>query len=116
VLSEPSLVTITVDRGRRTWWWDSGERVPRRATERGSIADAVEELMQIAGGRRDILAETAGITVGSWSAHPSMCVGTELFVGGLLIYAGADLRQLDRWFAVGRDRAGVSGPRSTAKA
>jgi len=82
----------------------------RRATERGSIADAVEELMQIAGGRRDILAETAGITVGSWSAHPSMCVGTELFVGGLLIYAGADLDQLERWFPVGRDRAGVSGP------
>lgn len=78
----------------------------RRASAHGSIADAVVELRELAGGRNDLLAESAGITAGSWSATPSTCVGTELFVAGLLIAAGNPLpyRKLARWVEVGRQR------------
>ena len=77
----------------------------RRATQRGSIGAAVAELQQIAGGRCDILAEAAGMSAGSWSVQAGSCVGTELMTSGLLIYAGADLREIQAWVDLGRERA-----------
>lgn len=82
----------------------------RRASERGSIEAAVEELRSIAGGRGDILAEAAGISAGIWSVRAGGCVGTELITSGLLIYAGADLREIQKWVELGRERAGYQGP------
>jgi hypothetical protein len=83
----------------------------RRATERGLIADAVIELHGIAQGRADLLAEAAGITAGAWTVRASTSVGTELLTAGLLLYAGADLRQLPGWIELGRRRATLSwGP------
>lgn len=64
----------------------------------------------MAGGRRDILAEAAGISAGSWSVKAGSCVGTELLTSGLLIYAGADLREIQQWVDLGRERAGYRGP------
>lgn len=82
----------------------------RRASARGSIGDAVDELRELAAGRTDVLAEAAGISAGSWSVKAGSCVGTELFTAGLLIYAGADLRVIQRWVDVGRHRASYRGP------
>jgi hypothetical protein len=64
----------------------------------------------MANGRDDILAEAAGITAGSWHAHPAGHVGTELLVAGMLITAGGgngtplDYRELERWTRVGNER------------
>jgi hypothetical protein len=60
----------------------------RYAAERRNLADSIEELREIAGGRDDILAEAAGIEAGSWYASPSMHVGHELVAAGMLILAG----------------------------
>ena len=43
----------------------------RYADERRNLDESIEELRQIANGRNDILAEAAGITVGSWYASPA---------------------------------------------
>jgi hypothetical protein len=51
---------------------------------------------EIAGGRDDVLAEAAGITVGSWYAWPSTRPGYELVAVGMLIMAaGHDGKPLD---------------------
>jgi hypothetical protein len=78
----------------------------RRASERASIAEAVVELRKLAAGRNDLLAESAGITAGAWSADPAGHVGTELLTAGLLIYAGSplDYPALARWVEIGRQR------------
>jgi hypothetical protein len=60
----------------------------RYAAERRNLDESIEELRQIAAGRNDILAETAGITAGSWYAWPSIHVGYELIGAGMLIVAG----------------------------
>ena len=57
-----------------------------------------------------MLAEAAREHRRSWSTSPGTRVGTELLVAGLLIYAGADLHALDRWFQEGRGRAGWRRP------
>ncbi len=82
----------------------------RRASEWGSIQAAVDELQAIAGGRRDILAAAAGTSAGAWSVNAGSCVGTELLTAGLIIYAGADLRELQKWVDLSRERAGYRGP------
>jgi hypothetical protein len=78
----------------------------RAAVERRSIEAALGELRQIAGGRTDLLAETAGITAGSWLAWPETRVGHELVVAGLLIMAaeGLDYDELGHWVRVGHER------------
>jgi hypothetical protein len=47
----------------------------RYAAEKRNLAESVAELREIAGGRDDILAETAGIEAGSWFAWPSTPCG-----------------------------------------
>lgn len=78
----------------------------RHAEAHGGILAAIEELHAIANGRNDILAEAAGITVGSWYASPGTHVGYELILAGLLILAGdrLDYDELERWTRVGFER------------
>jgi hypothetical protein len=82
----------------------------RYAAERRDLADSIAELREIAGGRDDILAEAAGIEVGSWYAWPSTHVGHELIAAGMLIMAGGydgnplDSEALERWTRVGYER------------
>jgi hypothetical protein len=82
----------------------------RYAAERRNLDESIEELRQIADGRNDILAEAAGITVGSWFAWPSTHVGHELIAAGMLIMAGGgrgfplDYDELERWTRVGYER------------
>ena len=82
----------------------------RFAAERRNLADAIAELRQLAGGRDDILAEAAGVTVGSWYAWPSTHPGYELVAAGMLIMASGhegkplDYQALERWTRVGYER------------
>jgi hypothetical protein len=82
----------------------------RFAAERRNLADAIEELRELAGGRDDILAEAAGVTVGSWYAWPSTHPGYELVAAGMLIMASGhegkplDYQALERWTRVGYER------------
>jgi len=82
----------------------------RYAAERRNLDESIEELRQIADGRNDILAESAGITAGSWYAWPSTHVGYELIGAGMLIVAGDgrglpfDYDELERWTRVGYER------------
>jgi hypothetical protein len=82
----------------------------RHAAKQHNLTDSVAELRQIAGGRDDILAEAAGITVGSSYAWPSTHVGHELITAGMLIMAGGgngkplDYDELERWTRIGHER------------
>jgi hypothetical protein len=82
----------------------------RFAAERRNLADAIAELRQLAGGRDDIIAEAAGVTVGSWYAWPSTHPGYELVAAGMLIMASGhegkplDYQALERWTRVGYER------------
>jgi hypothetical protein len=82
----------------------------RFAAERRNLADAIAELRELAGGRDDIIAEAAGVTVGSWYAWPSTHPGYELVAAGMLIMASGhegkplDYQALERWTRVGYER------------
>jgi hypothetical protein len=82
----------------------------RYAVERRNLDESIEDLRQIADSRNDILAETAGITAGSWYASPATHVGYELIGAGMLIVAGDgrglpfDYDELERWTRVGYER------------
>jgi hypothetical protein len=82
----------------------------RYAAERRNLAESIAELREMANGRDDILAEAAGIQVGSWYAWPSTHVGHELVAAGMLIMAGGvngkplDYDELERWTRVGYER------------
>jgi hypothetical protein len=86
----------------------------RCAAERRNLDESIDELRQIADGRNDILAETAGITAGSWYASPTTHVGYELIGAGMLILAGGgrglplDYGELERWTRVGFERGMAS--------
>lgn len=71
-----------------------------------SIAGIVLEIQRIAGDRRHLLVETAGIGVGAWAARPD-ARSTELLVGGILLEAagGCGVDELVRWIDIGRERA-----------
>jgi hypothetical protein len=82
----------------------------RYAAERRNLDESIEELRQIADSRNDILAETAGITAGSWYASPATHVGYELIGAGMLILAAGDrglpmdYDELERWTRIGFER------------
>lgn len=78
----------------------------RAAAEQRSIAEAVAELRDLASNRNDLLAETAGLTAGSWLASPETHVGHELIAAGLLILAAhlIDYDEVSRWVQVGLER------------
>jgi hypothetical protein len=74
----------------------------RLARAGGPIDEAVAELRALAGGRGDLLSETAGVMVGAWSARVD--TGDHLVAAGLLVLAGADHDQIARWVEIGRER------------
>jgi len=78
----------------------------RAAVERRSLDATITELRVMAAGRTDLIAETAGITAGSWMAWPEIRVGHELVVAGMLIMAaeGLDYDLLAHWVQVGYER------------
>ncbi len=78
----------------------------RATVERRPLAETIEELRGLAGGRDDVIAETAGVTAGSWMAWPEIRVGHELMVAGLLIMAAErlDYDLLGHWVQVGYER------------
>ena len=82
----------------------------RYAAEKRDLAESIAELREIAGGRDDILAETAGIEAGAWYAWPSTHAGYELVAAGMLIMAGGhdgkpfEYEELERWIRVGFER------------
>jgi len=78
-------------------------RAQRLASAGGSIADAVADLEAMAHGRRDLLAQEAGLMVGWWSAKAG--TADYLVAAGLLVMAGADHDQLAQWIELGRRRA-----------
>ena len=64
---------------------------------------AVAELAAVASGRRDLLAEHAGIIVGAHEGD--LDEERYLRTAQLCIDAGADVTQIPRWIAEGRRRA-----------
>jgi hypothetical protein len=74
----------------------------RLARAGGPIAEAVAELRALAGGRGDLLAETAGVMAGAWTVR--IGTGDDLLAAGLLVLAGADHNLIARWVDVGRQR------------
>ena len=66
------------------------------------VDEAAAELRALAGGRGDLLAETAGVMAGAWTAR--IGTGDDLLAAGLLVLAGADHERIARWVEVGRER------------
>ena len=66
-------------------------------------AAAVQELSEVAGGRADLLAECAGIAIGSGESKPDRAWYREM--AELCIAAGADEGKIGAWIRVGRSRA-----------
>ena len=82
----------------------------RYATERRNLAESIAELRDIANGRNDLIAATAGLMAGSWYASPATHVGHELIAAGMLILAtgregkSLDYAELERWTRIGFER------------
>jgi hypothetical protein len=82
----------------------------RCAAEKSNLAESIAELREMAAGRDDILAETAGIEAGSWYASPATHAGYELVAAGMLIMAAGhegkplDYNELERWTRVGYEQ------------
>ncbi len=67
---------------------------------------AVAELMEIAAGRADLLAEWAGLAAGSSEGRPDEAI--HLRAAQLCIDAGADKDLIPGWIEVGRRRAAAT--------
>ena len=80
-------------------------RAIRLARDKGNLGDAIEELRELANGRADLLAETAGLMGGYWSATSATQSGDYVVAFGLLIMAGADHNRIAEWVELGRQRA-----------
>jgi hypothetical protein len=65
-------------------------------------AAAVTELQELAGGRRDLLAEVAGILEGAREGEPDEPLARQ--AAGLCRKAGADPEAIPAWIAEGRRR------------
>jgi hypothetical protein len=105
------LIEYVLDAGSMDYLYEAlhGPAI-RYAAEKRNPAESIAELREIATGHDDILAEAAGITVGSWYASPAIHVGHELIAVGMLILAGGgagrslDYVELERWSRVGFQR------------
>jgi hypothetical protein len=67
------------------------------------VEAAIKELQEIAGGRTDLMAHTAGLLIG---ARPPRAEEIHMWprqavAGCLLIAAGADLTKIEEWIATG---------------
>lgn len=74
--------------------------------------EAAAALSQVAKGRADLLAESAGLTIGAHEGDPDEA--RHLQAAQLCIDAGADRGLIPRWIDEGRRRAGRSAPASRA--
>jgi hypothetical protein len=96
-IDNPEGIITTRLRGTATRW----------ASKRPLDVDAaIKELQEIAGGRSDLLAETAGILIGARPprADETFAWPTKALAGGLRIAAGADLTKLHDWITIALDR------------
>ena len=80
-------------------------RAIRLARDKGSIADAIADLREMADGRTDLLAQAAGVMGGAWSVCSATETGDYAVAFGLLIMAGADHHLLPKFVELGRQRA-----------
>jgi hypothetical protein len=69
---------------------------------------AVEELREVAGGRADLLAECAGIAIGSGESKLDRAWHRRM--ADLCVAAGADEELIPDWIGVGRSRAEYAAP------
>jgi hypothetical protein len=81
----------------------------RHARTRGGLtgtarAAAVAELAELAAGRRDLLAQHAGMTVGLID-EDDIDADQRLLAAQLCVEAGADTGQIQRWIDAGQRRA-----------
>lgn len=70
--------------------------------------EAAATLSQLAKGRADLLAESAGLAIGTHEGDPDEA--RYLQAAQLCIDAGADISSLPRWIDEGRRRAGTASP------
>jgi len=75
-------------------------------------AAAIAELTQAAAGRADLLAECAGTALGFGEGGPEAARYRQ--IAELCIAAGADQALIERWAAVGRERAASAAARPHA--
>lgn len=54
------------------------------------VPQALSDLREIAGGRRDLMAAAAGSILGGYLGEPGTCNPVDIYSAGLLILAGAD--------------------------
>lgn len=80
-----------------------GAEASRLAQDGAATADS---LVTMAKGRGDLLAELAGIALGTYTVEPAVRPWA-LDVVRLLLLAGADVDALPAWVDVGRQRAGA---------
>jgi hypothetical protein len=80
----------------------AGRYVSRKPLD---VEAAVAELREIANGRRDLLAERAGITLGFYARENRDEWQRKALEAALCIAAGADLTRLTEWIVEGQDRA-----------
>jgi hypothetical protein len=88
-----------------------------RRLARGRLTDAEQQeaaaaLSQVARGRADLLAESAGLAIGAHEGGPDEA--RHLQAAQLCIDAGADRGLIPHWIEEGRRRAGNSAPASRA--
>jgi hypothetical protein len=69
-------------------------------------AAAITELAEAAAGRADLLAERAGTALGFGEGRPDAARYQQ--IAELCIAAGADQALIERWIAVGRERAAAA--------
>jgi len=69
-------------------------------------AAAITELVEAAAGRADLLAERAGTALGFGEGRPDAARYQQ--IAELCIAAGADQALIERWIAVGRERAAAA--------
>src|SRR5215470_9655024 len=76
--------------------------------------EAAAALSQVAKGRADLLAESAGLAIGAHEGGPDEA--RHLRAAQLCIDAGADVASLPHWIEEGRRRAGAASPAPRAGA
>jgi hypothetical protein len=80
----------------------------------GGLTDAgkaagVAELQQVAGDRSDLLAEVAGLALGTAQDKDQEYQARGQAIAELCRMAGADQSLIPQWFQIGRERAAMAG-------
>jgi hypothetical protein len=88
--------------------------IARRHGRWGGLTEAEKaagaaELRKIAGGRPDLLAEVAGLALGTAEGKGEHYQARGQAVAGLCRLAGADEDLIPRWVEIGRERADLAG-------